>query len=422
MSAIVPLAPAHSAAGDFSMNFAAAAPYSYNHLEGGGAFDDSTNGKNDDIVESLEGGDFACGDIVTYLTEVSVDDTARAGTDGPQTIEVDYEFLMDATGQSGAAIGDITRVNVNYAPVVDLITGEDSIDQGIADDGGSVATLVSETQTGPMFQAGSVLKGTVRVTDLERAEKVIVRVDVRLFCQPGSSPTGNLQADISGARLVAINGNVAVTPPTTISAGAQTVPFKQIGNLRFPALVIAKTVTTENGTCPGTESINIQSGDTVKYCYEVTNPSSTTSPPGAALYDLTLVTDDNRTPSVPSDDFTVALTGLTDVDGDGQHDDLAPGGQASGQKLVNIVASTTGTHTNTASVTGYTYPGDTSLPLTASDTASVNVTSIPTPALNLSKTAGTVTGPDANGKYAVTYQVKVANTGAAGTYGPITDA
>ena len=420
MAAVVPLAPAQADVGDFSLNLVAAAPYSYDHHAGGGAFDDATKGKSADVVESLEASDFTCGDIVTYLTQVSVDDTTGAGTDGPQTIEVDYQFLMDTTGQSGAAIGDITRVNVNYSPVVDTITGEDTVDQGIVDDGGSVATLVSETQSGPIFQAGSVLEGTVRVTDLERAEKVVVRVDVRLFCQPGSSPTGNLQGAVSGARLTFIQDNVPVSPAANISVGNQTVPFLQFGNLRFPALAIAKTVTTAGGTCPGTENINIQSGDTVKYCYLVTNPS--TAAAGAPLYDLTSVTDDNRTPSVPSDDFTVALTGLTDADGDGESDDLAAGSQASGEKLVNIVASTPGTYTNTATVKGYTFPGDTSEPLTATDTASVTVTSVPVPAINLSKTPGTVTGPDANSKYQVTYQVTVANSGTtAGTYGPITD-
>ncbi|MDP3891150.1 hypothetical protein, partial [Nocardioides sp.] len=411
MAAAVPLAPAQAAGGDFSLNLVAAAPYSYDHLHGGGAFDDATKGKSADIVESLEAADFKCGDIVTYLTQVSVDDTTQASTDGPQTIEVDYEFLMDTTGQSGAAIGDITRVNVNYAPLVDLITGEDTVDQGIVDDGGSVATLVSETQTGPMFVSGSVLKGTVRVTDLERAEKVVVRVDVRLFCQPGSRPTGNLQGAVSGARLVAINGSVPVSPAATISVGNQTVPFLQFGNLRFPELAIAKTVTTASGTCPGAESVNIQSGDTVKYCYVVTNPS--TAAAGAPLYDLTWVTDDNRTPSIPSDDFTVSLTGLTDIDGDGQIDDLAAGGQAHGEKLVNIVASTTGTYTNTATVKGYTFSGDTSAPLTASDTASVNVTFIPAPGILLTKTVtdSNDAGNTASLDEVLTYTFTVTNTG-----------
>jgi len=411
MSAIVPLAPAHAASGDFSLNLVAAAPYSYDHLHGGGAFDDATKGKHADVVESLEAVDFTCGDIVTYLTEVAVDDTAQAGTDGPQTIEVDYEFLMDTTGASGAAIGDITRVNVNYTPVVDKITGEDNVDQGNVDDGGSVATLVSETQTGPMFVAGSRLKGTVRVTDLERAEKVIVRVDVRLFCKPGTRPTGNLQGAVSGARLTIIKGSVPVSPAANISVGNQTVPFLQFGDLRFPALAMAKTVTTASGTCPGAESLDIHSGDTVKYCYVVTNPS--TAATGAPLYDLTSVKDDNRTPSNSSDDFTVTLTGLTDLDGDGQQDDLGPGSQAYGEKLVTIATSALGSSTNTATVKGYTFSGDTTQPLTASDTASVNVTLVPAPAILLTKTVtdSNDAGTTASQGEVLTYTFTVKNTG-----------
>ena len=139
-----------------------------------------------------------------------------------------------------------------------------------------------------------------------------------------------LQGAVAGARLTSIKGSVPVTPPTNISVGNQTVPFLQFGNLRFPELAIAKTVTTASGTCPGTESLDVQSGDTVKYCYRVTNPSNISTPPGAALYDLTSVTDDNRTPSNTADDFTVALSGLTDLDGDGQNDDLAPGDHTPG--------------------------------------------------------------------------------------------
>jgi len=422
LPAVALTAPAQAASGDFSLNLAAAAPYSYDHLQGGGAFDDATKGTNADVVESLEAGDFSCGDTVTYLTQVTVADTARAGTDGPQTIEIDYQFLMDTTGASGAAIGDITQVGINYAPVADEIAGEDAVDQGISDDGGSTATLTSKTTTGPVFQAGSVLNGTVRVTDLERAEKVVVRVDVRLVCKPGARPTGNLQAAATGARLTFIRGGVPVTPAANISVGNQTVPFKQFGNLHIPELVIAKTVAPANGTCPGTETLSIRSGDTVKYCYEVTNPSSATTSPGAALYDLSSVTDDNRTPADPADDFTVALTGLTDVDGDGRSDDLAAGGQAFGERLIQVIAGQSGTFTNTATVSGYQFPGDTSFPFSASDTASVVVTVPVGPSLNVSKTPGAVSGPDADGDFTVGYTVSVTNGGtAAGTYGPITE-
>ena len=157
-AAVVPVMPAAAASGDFDLDFVGAAPGSYDHLVGGGAFDDRTVGVDKDIVESLEGRDFTCGDIVTYLTQVTVDDTAQAGTDGPQTIEIDYEFLMDTTGQSGVAIGDITKVEVNRGTVVDQIAGENNTDQGNVEDGDSTATLISETQSAAIFTPGAKLE------------------------------------------------------------------------------------------------------------------------------------------------------------------------------------------------------------------------------------------------------------------------
>ena len=122
---------ASAASGDFSIDFVAAAPESYDHLTGGGAYDDRSIGVDKDVVESLEGGDFACGDIITYFAAVTVDDTAQADTDAPQTIEMDFSFLGDTTGQSGVAIGDVVLVEVNYEPIEDLIPGEDNMDNGI---------------------------------------------------------------------------------------------------------------------------------------------------------------------------------------------------------------------------------------------------------------------------------------------------
>jgi hypothetical protein len=162
---------AEAASGDFSIDFIAAAPQSYNHLTGGGAFDDRTIGVDKDVVESLEGGDFSCGDIVTYFAEVTVDDVQTAATDAPQTIEMDFSFLADSTGQSGVAIGDIVLVQVNYGEIVDLIAGENSVDDGIIDDGGSTATLTDEYLVGTLFQSGSELHGTVKLDDLDRARQ-----------------------------------------------------------------------------------------------------------------------------------------------------------------------------------------------------------------------------------------------------------
>src|SRR5262245_10870981 len=75
-----------AAGGDFSLDFVASAPFTYDHDTGGGAFDDRTIGKNLDVVESLEGGDFACGDWVTHLVQVKVD----SGASGVQNIRLRF--------------------------------------------------------------------------------------------------------------------------------------------------------------------------------------------------------------------------------------------------------------------------------------------------------------------------------------------
>ncbi|NNF76354.1 MAG: hypothetical protein HKN00_14305, partial [Flavobacteriaceae bacterium] len=101
--------------GDYSIVFAASAPFSYDHTVGGGAWNDLTIGTGaspgDDVVKSLQGGQFACGDIVTYLVGVTV---VGDETDDPQTIEMDFSFLAATTGQDGAAHIDVTDVFVNY--------------------------------------------------------------------------------------------------------------------------------------------------------------------------------------------------------------------------------------------------------------------------------------------------------------------
>ena len=400
LTALLLIAPAAEAeSGDFSIDFIAAAPQSYNHQTGGGAFDDRTIGVDKDVVESLEGGDFSCGDIVTYFAEVTVDDTYQADTDAPQTIEMDFSFLADTTGQSGVAIGDIMLVQVNYGTIVDLIAGENSVDDGIIDDGGSTATLINYYLTGPLFQSGSELHGTVELDDLERDETVVVRIDVKLVCDPGSNPTGNLQGALSNARLTYSNGNEV---DEAIPGGEQTIPFKQIGNICTPELEIQKTVTTAGGSCPGLETLTVTAGDIVKYCYVITNPSSC-----APLYNVEVV-DDSGTIGT-GDDFAVTIsTGLSDEDGDGFDDDLAAGGTATGE--VTVTLNEAGTVINIATSTG-----DDSIieptTLEDSDSAKVIVESPPTipPAIKVTKTANPASVLETGGD--VEFSIRVTNTG-----------
>jgi hypothetical protein len=209
--------------GDFSLDFVAAGPLTYVHQTGGGAYDDRTIGKDLDVVESLEGGDFKCGDRVTYLTAIKVAATAT----GAQTIKLDYSFLAASTGQPGVALCQFKYVGVNSG-VVSGGDGAGGTDAGLISNGNETASLdggYPGTIHGTVFQKGATLDGTVTITGLEAGEQVIVRVDVVICCQIPSSPTGNLQASITGAK---VTSPVFNKRDATISVGNQTVPFKNV--------------------------------------------------------------------------------------------------------------------------------------------------------------------------------------------------
>ena len=350
---------ASAASSDFkNTDFVAAAPYTYDHSTGGGAYDDRTIGDYDDVVEQLEGAEFACGDTITFLAAVEIETTT---IDPVQGAEFDFRFLADSTGQSGAAIADVLSVTVNYGTVQggDGPSGNDS---GIRDDGGSEATLLSQRLTGPLFTSGSVLLATVSVSDLEPNEQVILRIDTLLACKPNSNPTGNLQSQLDAGR-VAGSGEV-------ISTGQQTIPFLRIGEIAGtgePLLRTKKSVTTAEGTC-GVDDVKeliVARGDTVKYCYLVYNPGT------AALFDLEAI-DDNGTPGNSSDDFTISFSNLSDLDGQGDLPDLGSGAVATGEALLTTV--TTGSIVNIISANGNNgLSGGNYLLLNKTDTATVVV-------------------------------------------------
>ena len=281
MVVLLPGVPSLASGGDFSLDFAAAAPLTYNHAAGGGAFDDRTIGIDKDVVESLEGGDFACGDVVTFLTAITVDDQA----DDAQAIQIHFSFLADSTGQSGVALSDVVSVMVNYGAVAGG-DGPGDTDLGIEDDLGSTAVLTAESLTGPLFQKGSELLATVAVDDLEAGETVVLRVDTLLSCDPGSRPTGNLQAALTGAEvMVPIAG--------TISVGQQTIPFKQVGQIASPGVDIEKATNGQDADTPTGPQVEV--GSAVTWTYVVTNTGNVT------LTGVAVTDDQGVAVSCPSD-------------------------------------------------------------------------------------------------------------------------
>ena len=199
--------------GDFQLDFTAAAPLTYDHTTGGGAYDQRAVGRDKDIVESLEGGDFACGDTVTYLTQIRVD----AGAAGSQSITMLFEFTAHATGQQGIALRD------NIAGTSGAIN-QAADDTGTVDDGGSTAAVGNEIENGTAFVKPTKFLRVVTVDDLESGETVVLRTDVRIDCD-GRTPTGNMQAKLL---------STTTSEGDAVPGGVQTIPFKRVEDVKKP--------------------------------------------------------------------------------------------------------------------------------------------------------------------------------------------
>lgn len=384
--------PSQAALSGVSVDFAGAQPTTYSHLTGGGSWNAGT--VNVDIARSLEGESFACRDVVSYLTRISIANSSELRGYGAMTAQVSYAFDLDTTGQSGVSL------NVPISAVINSST--DSSTQG---DGNSQVSLVSTSTTGPEFTSGSKLLATFNITDLEANETVVMRINVKIGCKSGASPTGNLQAKLVDANMIYKNGTTPFSPVQAFGSGSKTIDLKSVDLLAKPMLKIEKTVTFPELSCPGTESVTIEPDQYVKYCYKVTNPSNIGNSPGANLYNVSVINDD----SGEYPDFTVTLTsGLTDLDSDGQADDLAPGAIALGEKVIAFDGDKDTTLVNTAVITGEDAPTG-GATLTASDTASVFIDAPePVPGISIEKTPETQNVIEGN---TATFSISVVNTG-----------
>jgi len=219
---VLPMPPVFADGGDFSLDFVAAAPFTYDHATGGGAYDDRTIGKNNDVVESLEGGDFRCGDFVTHFVQIRV-----ASGAANQTIQLQFKWTADSTGQSGAAYNAMHNPTINNG----VIAGGQGEGPGGTDAGNVDITPPAASVTGfvqdlsqPLFGKGAEHFATVSVAGLGSGDKAVLRFELDIACDPGSHPTGNLQASLLSASVTA-GGSGA------ISSGSQTIPLKQVGQI-----------------------------------------------------------------------------------------------------------------------------------------------------------------------------------------------
>jgi len=215
--------------GDAHPDWVAAGPMTYDHTTGGGAFNDRTIGENDDVVQSIDGTQFACGDIVTFLMAVVVDGGLAANN---ITYEAELSFEAEPSGQPGVAYADVLQVIPNYG-VVQNGDGPGGTDAGMLDDGGSTVTVIDEyfipIGTQPFGGADEIYL-MFQLDDLEAGEQVIVRIDCWLICDPGSGPTGNLKAEVNQARLVEADGN-PVSPPVELNVGTMSIPLGSLSDV-----------------------------------------------------------------------------------------------------------------------------------------------------------------------------------------------
>ena len=235
---LVPQAAALTA-GAISLDLVAAGPGTYDHATGiGGTYGNRTISKNNGVVESLEGGDFACGDLVVYFTAITADADAGSGS-------VDLDFLWDGQTTSGSPVGfnDLVSASISTNPP----------DVGNTGSGDETVQVLSEQFTS---NGNRKLEATIRVAGIDGGERVILRTVVRLYCDPTTKITGNIHAAIVGAE---------VTNGARINTGNQTVPLKQAGNILVPGLNVTKS-------CPETATV----GQTITYEITVSNTGQDT--------------------------------------------------------------------------------------------------------------------------------------------------
>ena len=338
--------------GDIDLDFIAAGPFTYSHATGLGpnppfGYNNRTISKSTGVVESLESGDFACDDLVTFFTEITVDAGAASGG----TIELDYTYGAETTGQPGLGFSDIISVAVNTP---------DSGNKNL--DGDEVATLIAEGLDSSGYDQ---VTGTVQVEGLDPGDVVIVRSIVLLTCLQGQTPTGNILSAIETGRVTSPEND-------TIQVGQQTVPMKTTGFVAEPAIDIEKT-------CPAEAAF----GDDITYDITITNNGNE---------DLeNIVVTDTVNGNAP-----VNISNLFD-------DTLAAGASDSAQYVYSPDANDPDPLPNTVTVTADGLFSSTEV--TDTDTCDTDITHVP--GIDVTKSCPQTVAFGAD----ITYTITVTNTG-----------
>ena len=253
--AILPFQWAAADGGDFTVTFRGADPETYDHLTGDG-------GTFGDVVTTLNGGDFACGDRVVMFTRIAVDGAPTAES---QDVRLDFTFATQSSGQDGAGYRSLISAGPN--------TG----DAAHTADGDSNVNVVNNVFPGD----GTDAQVGVEISDLEANEVFILRLVLGLGCDPGASPTGVIQAGMAGG-FVFPDQNDAIP-----GAGSQTLNLMNAGAIVVPSIAITKTA----------DAPEVNAGETIGFSIVVANTGTVAAGnvvvadelPGGAGLDWTLV-------------------------------------------------------------------------------------------------------------------------------------
>jgi hypothetical protein len=183
--------------GPWKIDFAAAEPSSYNHLIGGGAWNDGTFGL--DISDKIQKGAYQCGDIVTVLLKV-----CNIGPFSPKPLsiaETNFNFGIDASASPidgyGVGFTSIDKVVINYGLVPNGDNGTKTspgaaalgYDSGMWDNQNSQVILLNQFYTAPPLSGvNSRLIGIAQASLIEPGEIIIIRIDLKICCEPFAPP------------------------------------------------------------------------------------------------------------------------------------------------------------------------------------------------------------------------------------------
>jgi uncharacterized repeat protein (TIGR01451 family) len=242
----IPAASSPATGANISSDLVAAGPFTYNHttLAGTGPnlpwYDSRTISRNAGVVESLEGGDFKCGDLVLFFVKIEV-----TGGSGSRDVALDLSFLKEPTGQPGVGFDDIVGAS--------LSTNDSGGGGGNANLEGDEAVSLSNERDDTVGGKDALL-GTVTITNLNPDDELVAAIWAHLECDVGASPTGNLQTALMGVSSTDNDDNFS-------NAGRQTIPFQKIEAIAQPGLNIVKTA----------DASTVQAGNPIGFTIHVAN-------------------------------------------------------------------------------------------------------------------------------------------------------